>query len=161
MAETLELRWDPEPGDWADALRAVVPLYRFAPWFGAAFGFAAVVLLILGQPYPAAFGWLCALVIAGFPIVAVRISFHRNPVASSGMTAKADEDSVRMMTVDGTAYSDLGWTRLTGWLETRRGFVLREGSAFYPVPFRAFSEPQQRQQFRDLAARRLGEPNNK
>ena len=74
---------------------------------------------------------------------------------------RGDENSLRMMTIDGTAYSDVDWTNLAGWLETRRGFVLRTGtgrtSPFYPVPYRAFAEPEQRQHFQDLLRRRLGQ----
>ena len=62
--------------------------------------------------------------------------------------------------VDGTAYSDLDWAKVSGWLETRRGFVLRTGpdraSPFYPVPNRAFAESGQRQRFRELLIRRIG-----
>jgi YcxB-like protein len=158
----MELRWDPAPGDWLDGLRATVPLYRFAPWFAAVFAAAAVVLVLLGELYAGVFGMACAAVIAALPVLAVWVSFHRNPVAATTMTAKADEQSLRMMTVDGTAYSDLDWATLSGWVETRRGFVLRAGAeragSFYPVPNRAFAEPGQRQRFRELVERRLGPP---
>ena len=157
MAGTLDLQWDPEPGDWADGLRAIVPIYRFAPLFALAFAAAAVVLLAVGQPWAALFGLLCAIVIGLLPLVAVRASFHRNPVAATTVTAKVDERSLRMMTIDGTAYSDVDWTTLSGWLETRRGFVLRTGQAFYPVPNRAFAKPEERQHFLDLLRRRLGD----
>jgi hypothetical protein len=156
----MELSWDPAPGDWADGLRAAVPAYRFAPWFAGAFMIAAVVLVFLGQLAAAVFGMACAAVIAVLPVLGVRLSFRSNPVAATTMTARADEQSLRMMTVDGTAYSDVDWTKLSGWLETRRGFVLRTGtgrsSPFYPVPNRAFSEPEQRQHFRELLERRVG-----
>jgi hypothetical protein len=157
----VELRWDPKPGDWVDGLRAAVPIYRFAPWFAAAFGLAAIVLVVLGQLYAGLFGMACAAVIALLPALGVRASFHRNPVAAIPMTAKVDEQSLRLMTIDGTAYSDLDWVKLAGWLETRRGFVLRTGprrsSPFYPVPNRAFTEPEQRQRFSELVERRLGQ----
>lgn len=156
----MELRWDPHPSDWVHGLRAAAPVYRFAPWFAAAFGVAAVVLVFLGQLSAGVFGMACAAVIAALPVVGVWISFRRNPVAATTMTAKVDESSLRMMTVDGTAYSDLDWAKLSGWLETRRGFVLRTGperaSPFYPVPNRAFAEPEQRQRFRELLTRRIG-----
>jgi hypothetical protein len=161
----MELRWDPAPGDWVDGLRAAVPIYRFAPWFAAAFGAAAVVLVFLGQLYAGLFGMFCAAVIAGLPVLGVWLSFRRNPVAATTMTASVDEQSMRLMTIDGTAYSDLDWVKLSGWLETRRGFVLRTGqgrdSPFYPVPNRAFTEPEQRQEFRELLERRLGPVNHK
>ena len=156
----MELRWDPEPGDWTDGLRAAVPVYRFAPWFAAAFGVAAIVLVSLGRLYAGMFGVVCAAVIAVLPAIGMRLSFHRNPVAATTMTAKADERSLRLMTIDGTAYSELDWVKLAGWQETRRGFVLRTGpgraSPFYQVPNRAFAEPEQRQQFRELLERRIG-----
>jgi YcxB-like protein len=158
VADTLELQWDPEPGDWADGLRAIVPLYRFAPVFAAVFAVVGIVLLTADQPVAGAFGLACAVIIAGFPLVAVWASFHRNPVAGTTVTAKADEQSLRMMTIDGTAYSDVDWTTLTGWRETRRGFVLRTGGrSFYPVPNRAFSKPEQRQRFQDLLQRRISQ----
>src|SRR5690349_11568577 len=115
MSGTLELQWDPSPGDWADGLRAILPLYRFAPAFAGVFGVAGVVLLVAGQPWAGAFGLVAAVIIAGFPLVAVWASFHRNPVAARTVTAKVDEQSLRMMTIDGTAYSDVDWTTLSGW----------------------------------------------
>ena len=155
---TLELQWDPEPGDWADGLRAIVPLYRFAPAFAGVFAVVGFGLLALGQPVAGAFGLVCAVIIMGFPLVTVWTSFHRNPVAGTTVTAKADEESLRMMTIDGTAYSDVDWTTLTGWQETRRGFVLRMGGrSFYPVPNRAFAKPEQRQRFQELLVRRIGQ----
>jgi hypothetical protein len=161
MGETLELKWDPTPADWADGLRATVPLYRYAPLFAAAFAVASVVVVILGQLGAGLFGMGCAAVIALFPVVAVRMSFHRNPVAATTVTARIDESSLRLMTIDGTAYSDLEWANLSGWLETRRGFVLRSGSGLYPVPNRAFTESEQRARFRDLVVRRLGDGQGK
>jgi hypothetical protein len=156
MGETLELKWDPTPGDWADGLRATVPIYRYAPFFAAAFAIGGVVVVLLGQLGAGVFGMACSAVIALFPVIAVRLSFHRNPVAATTVTAKVDESSLRLMTIDGTAYSDLEWENLSGWLETRRGFVLRSDSGLYPVPNRAFTESGQRAQFRDLVVRRLG-----
>jgi hypothetical protein len=159
VPDLLELRWDPEPGDWADGLRATVPMYRFAPAFAVVFGLVGVVVGLAGQPWAGAFGLGCAVVIALLPLLAVRAAFHRNPVAATTVTAKADEQSLRMMTVDGTAYSELDWTSLAGWRETRRGFILRTGtgraSPFYPVPNRAFGKPEQRQHFQELLSRRL------
>lgn len=160
MGESLELKWDPDPADWADGLRAIVPIYRYAPLFAAAFAVASVVVAFLGQLGVAVFGMACAAVIALFPVLSVRASFARNPVAATTVTAKVDEQSMRMMTIDGTAYSDLDWSTLTGWLETRRGFVLRtgtgRGSPFYPVPNRAFEKPEQRQRFLELVQRHIG-----
>jgi hypothetical protein len=160
MTGTLELQWDPEPGDWADGLRAIVPMYRFAPAFALVFGVVGVVVGLAGSPWAGAFGLGCAVLIAVFPLLAVRLAFNRNPVAATTVTAKVDEQSLRMMTIDGTAYSDLDWSGLAGWLETRRGFILRTGagraSPFYPVPHRAFVKPEQRQHFQDLLRRHVG-----
>lgn len=156
----LDLRWDPEPWDWADALRAVVPMYRWSPWFAGALAVFSVVLLFLGQPVPGIFGLVCAVVIAAIPVAGVWASFRGNPVAGSLVTATADDSSLRMMTVDGTAYSDVRWASLSGWLQTGRGFILRTGesqdSAVYPVPHRAFGQPADRQRFRELLEEHLG-----
>src|SRR5262249_6360717 len=98
--------------------------------------------------------------IALLPVVAVRVSFARNPVAATTVTARVDEESLRLMTVDGTAYTDLAWSTIAGWLETRRGFVLRtrtrRDSPFYPVPYRAFTDAAQRDRFAALVRNRLG-----
>lgn len=158
--ERLELRWDPLPADWSDALRAVLPLYRWAPWFAAGLAALGTVLLIAGQPLPGLFGLGCAVVIAALPVVGVYSSFRRNPVAAATVTATVDDQSVRMMTIDGTAYSDLRWSALSGWLETRRGFVLRTGEAtsspLYPVPNRAFGKQAERARFRELLEQHVG-----
>ncbi|TDV42655.1 YcxB family protein [Actinophytocola oryzae] len=155
----LELRWDPAPSDWNDALRAVYPTYRFAPWFGLGLGVLAIVLLVAGQPLPGSFGVLAAMVIAALPMVAVWLQFRRNPVAASTVTATVDDRSFRMMTVDGTAYTDLRWSAMDGWVETRHNFVLRTGgTSLFPVPGRAFGEQGDLDGFRDLLRAQLGEP---
>jgi hypothetical protein len=160
MPDRLELRWNPTPADWSDALRAVLPLYRWAPWFAAALAAFGVVLLVAGQPLPGLFGLACAVVIAALPVLGVYSSFRRNPVAAATVTATVDDQSVRMMTVDGTAYSDLRWSALSGWLETKRGFVLRTGETaagpLYPVPNRAFEEDAERTRFRELLEQHVG-----
>jgi len=158
----LELRWDPAPSDWSDALRAVYPMYRWAPWFGLGLGALAVVLLVAGQPVPGFFGVLCALIIVAMPMVAVWSQFRRNPVAAATVTATVDEQSFRMMTVDGTAYTDLRWSTMAGWVETKHNFVLRTGgSALFPVPGRAFGEQEDLDGFRDLLRQQLGEPSKR
>lgn len=161
--EPLELRWDPRPADWSDALRAVTPTYRWTPWFAAALAVFGVVLLVLGEPVPGLFGLGCAVVIGVLPLLGVYSSFRRNPVAAATVTATVDEQSMRMMTVDGTAYSDLRWSALSGWLETRRCFVLRTGeaSALFPVPLRAFGDQAELTRFRELLDRRIGQENGK
>ncbi len=155
----LELRWDPAPSDWADALRSVYPMYRWTPWFALVLAALSVVLLVAGQPLPGGFGLVCAAVIAALPVLAVRSQFRRNPVAAATVTATVDEQSFRMMTVDGTAYSDLRWPTLAGWVETKANFVLRgEDGALFPVPGRAFGSQEDLDGFRDLLAQRLGAP---
>jgi hypothetical protein len=155
----LELRWDPAPSDWGDALRSVFPVHRWAPWFALALAVFSAVLLVAGQPVPGAFGLGCAAVIAALPVLAVRTQFGRNPVAAATVTATVDEQSFRMMTVDGTAYTDLRWPTVTGWVETKHNFVLRTGDgALFPVPGRAFAKQEDLDGFRDLLARQLGAP---
>jgi hypothetical protein len=158
----LELRWDPASSDWSDALRAVIPVYRWAPWFAAALAALSVVLLVAGQPVPGGFGLLCAAVIVALPVLGVRGQFRRNPVAASTVTATVDDRSFRMMTVDGTAYTDLRWPDLAGWVETKHNFVLRTGDAsLFPVPGRAFGTQEDLDGFRDLLNRQLGAPSRR
>jgi YcxB-like protein len=161
--DRFELRWDPRPADWSDALRAVTPMYRWTPWFAAVLAVFGVVLLVLGEPVPGLFGLGAAVVIAAMPLVAVYSSFRRNPVAAATVTATVDEQSLRMMTIDGTAYSDLRWSGLSGWLETRRSFVLRtdEATALMQVPLRAFGDEAELGRFRELLDRHLGPGNEK
>ncbi|MCT2587045.1 YcxB family protein [Actinophytocola gossypii] len=163
MTDELELRWDPHPADWGDAVRAVTPVYRWSPWFAGALAVFAVVLLVLDEPLPGLFGLGCAVLIAVLPPLTVNFSFRRNPVAATTVTATADDASLRMMTIDGTAYSDLRWSTLAGWLETRRGFVLRTGeaTALLPVPLRAFGDEAEQARFRELLGRQLGPANRK
>jgi hypothetical protein len=156
--EQLELRWDPRPGDWGDALRAVTPIYRWSPWFATALATFGAVLVVLGMPLPGIFGIVCALVIGALPLVDVYSAFRRNPVAAQTVTATADDASMRMMTIDGTAYTDLRWSTLAGWLETNRSFVLRtdEAATLLPVPNRAFGAQEERRRFRELLERQVG-----
>lgn len=158
----MELRWDPAPSDWNDALRAVYPMYRWTPWFALGLGVLAVVLLAAGQPAPGFFGLLCAVIIAALPMVAVWQQFRRNPAAAATVTATVDEQSLRMMTVDGTAYTDLRWSTMAGWVETKHNFVLRTGgTALFPVPGRAFGKQEDLDGFRDLLRGVLGEPSKR
>ncbi|RLK59378.1 YcxB family protein [Actinokineospora cianjurensis] len=153
----MRLRWTPVPADWADGVRAVVPFTRWVPWFALALGAFSAVLLVLGQNLPGVFGLVCAVVIAAMPFIAVRHAFRGNPVAGRTVTADIDDHSVRMMTADGSAYSDLVLTDLTGWVETDRSFLLRTGpSGFHPVPGRAFDTTEDIDRFRDLLTRALG-----
>jgi YcxB-like protein len=158
----LELRWDPAPSDWNDALRAVYPIYRWAPWFAVVLAALALVLLFAGQPVPGGFGLVCAAVIVALPVLGVRAQFRRNPVAAATVTATVDGQSFRMMTVDGTAYTDLRWQTIAGWVETKHNFVLRTGgAALFPVPGRAFGAQEDLDGFRDLLRERLGTPSKR
>lgn len=156
--DRFELRWDPRPGDWGDALRAVTPLYRWSPWFATAMATFGAVLVVIGIPVPGYFGVACGLVIAALPMLDVYMSFRRNPVAAATVTATVDESSMRMMTIDGTAYTDLRWSTLAGWLETNRSFVLRtdQATTLFPVPNRAFGAQDERRRFRELLERQVG-----
>jgi hypothetical protein len=159
---SMELRWDPAPSDWTDSLRAMYPIYRWAPWFALTLGVLAVVLLVAGQPLPGFFGLLCGVLIAAMPMVAVWRQFRSTPAAAATVTATVDDQSFRMMTVDGTAYSDLRWPELAGWVETKHNFVLRTGgTALFPVPGRAFGKQEDLDGFRELLRRQLGEPSKR
>lgn len=155
----VDFSWSPQPADWRAAVRAVVPMYRWAQWFAAVLAVFGVVLVVLGDVLPGLYGLLAAAVIAVLPALRVRASFQRHPLASKTVTATADDHSVRM-TVDDLARSDLAWTELPAWLETAQGIVLRtgpdRGSAIYPVPHRAFAAPDDEQRFRALLQRHIG-----
>lgn len=158
----LELKWDPAPSDWNDALRSVYPVYRWAPWFALALAALSVVLLFAGQPIPGGFGLICAAIIVALPVLGVRNQFRRNPVAAATVTATVDSQSFRMMTIDGTAYTDLRWQSIAGWVETKHNFVLRTGdAALFPVPARAFGAQEDLDGFRDLLKDRLGNPSRR
>lgn len=163
--QQLELRWNPVAADWANALRAVTPMFRWAPWFAIALGVFGTVLVFVGMPLPGVFGLACGALIAAMPAAGVYLSFRRNPVAATTVTATVDEQSLRMMTIDGTAFTDLRWTKLSGWLETKRGFVLRSGqgstSPMYPVPARAFGKDDEQTRFREILERQLGPADRK
>ncbi|MGX7829762.1 YcxB family protein [Actinokineospora sp. 24-640] len=159
MPAHLKLRWSPEAADWADAVRTIVPFTRWAPWFAAALGAFSTVLIVLGQVTPGVFGVVCAVLIAVLPGLGARLAFNRNPIAGRTVTAEVDERHIRMMTLDGTAYSALAVADLAGWAETERNFVLRtaEGGV-HPVPGRAFDSTEDIDRFRDLLAKALGRP---
>jgi len=162
--EQLELRWDPAAADWADALRAQTPIFRWAPWFALSLGGFSVLLVVVGEQVPGIFGIACAVLIAALPAVSVYLSFRRNPVAAATVTATADDQSMRMMTIDGTAYTDLRWRKIAGWRETRHGFVLHgvdSSTALYPVPSRAFDSTAKRNRFRDILEREIGPADRK
>lgn len=141
--DQVEFHWWPKPADWTDALRATLPVYRWAPWFAGAMAVGSVVLLVVGQWVAGGFGLCAAVVVAAIPVIGVYSAFRANPVASSEVTAVADRHAMRMMTVDGTAHTELSWPQVTAWQRTRRGYLLRTGQSvgeMYPVPHRAFSD---------------------
>ncbi|HEV8556693.1 MAG TPA: YcxB family protein [Actinophytocola sp.] len=159
-SDQIELTWDPTLRDWLNGVRAGFPFVRFLPWVALAFALAGGVLLVLGHVRMALVGFGYAAVIIVLPAVMAWISFRMHPGAKTTMTGRVDEHSLLMMAVDGTTYSDLPWEVITGWAETRRGFVVRTGAgnaiAIYTVPHRAFAGPEQHQQFRELVGRRVG-----
>jgi hypothetical protein len=137
----VEFHWWPKPADWTDALRATLPMYRWAPWFAGVMAVGSIVLLVLGQWVAGGFGLCAAVVIAAVPVIGVYSAFRANPVASSEVTAVADEHALEMMTVDGSAHTELRWPQVQAWQRTRRGYLLRTGGSIgemYPVPHRAF-----------------------
>ncbi|KAA2266447.1 YcxB family protein [Solihabitans fulvus] len=130
-----------------------------------------MVLLVVGDPYPAAFGLVAAAVIAAIPPLQARGAFQAHPLASRQVTGTADDGSLRMAVtgsesepasaaVVGAARSELDWSTLAGWRETARSFVLRTGastrSPLYVVPRRAFADPAGQRVFRDLLERHVG-----
>jgi hypothetical protein len=139
--DQVEFRWWPKPADWTAALRATLPVYRWAPWFAGVMAVGSVVLLVIGQVVAGGFGLCAAVVVAAIPVIGVYGAFRANPVAASEVTAVADEHAVRMMTVDGTAHTELRWPQVTSWQRTRHGYLLRTGTSVgevFPVPLRAF-----------------------
>ncbi|WP_233157958.1 YcxB family protein [Actinokineospora bangkokensis] len=153
----MRLRWEPVPADWSDGVRAVLPFARWVPWFAAALGVFSAVLLVLGQVLPAVFGLCCAVLIGALPPFAAWSAFRRDPIAGRVITAEVDERSLRMMTLDGTAYSVVEFAGLAGWRETERSFVLATGgSAFHVVPGRAFASTEDIDAFRGLLTAALG-----
>ncbi len=159
MSGSVDFRWSPEPADWGDALRSAVPMFRWAPWFAALVLAGSVVLLLSGSTAPGLFGIAVAGLIAVLIPVQVRIDFSGHPLAANTVTATADHHSLRM-TVGDSARSELPWTHLPTWTETRRGFILRtqEGARgpMYAVPYRAFEDNNARNRFRDLLVRYVG-----
>ncbi|HEV7907754.1 MAG TPA: YcxB family protein [Pseudonocardiaceae bacterium] len=155
----VDFTWSPRPGDWADALRAVVPPYRWAPRFAAALVAVSAVLLVLDVNAAALFGVVCAVVITLMAEVQVRMSFRNHPLAAEAVQATADDHSLRM-SVGTAARSELAWEDLPGWSETRRGFVLRTAQGrnvpAYAVPHRAFAADADRDRFRSLLGSRVG-----
>jgi hypothetical protein len=159
VSGSVDFRWSPEPGDWGDALRTAVPMFRWAPWFAAAVFVGSVVLLSTGYTAAGLFGVAVAVVVAVLVPVQVRANFANHPLAAKAVSGTADDHSLRMA-VGESARSELAWSDLPAWSETRRGFVLRTDDAtlgaMYAVPHRAFDEDADRDRFRDLLVRHVG-----
>lgn len=159
MGGSVDFRWAPEPGDWGDALRTAVPMFRWAPWFALALVVGSVVALVLDLTAAGVFGLVGAVVVAVLVPVQVRFSFRGHPLAASTVTATADDHSLRM-SVGESARSEVAWDELPGWTETARGFVLRtvDGARgpMYAVPHRAFDEDADRERFRALLVEHVG-----
>lgn len=158
----MELTWTPEPADWSDGFRAVLPFYRWVPVFAAALAIASVVLLVLGQA-PGWFGLGCALIIAVLGPVSTLAAFRRDPIAGREVSATLDERPggpvMTMMTADGTARSEVPFGALDGWAETERSFLLRTGgTGFHVVPGRGFGSTEDIDRFRALLTDTLGPP---
>jgi hypothetical protein len=135
----IEFRWSPRPADWGDALRAAVPLYR---WAGC-------------------YGLVAAAVVGALVPLAARRSFRATPLAGRTVTGHADAHAV-WLTVGDEARSVLRWSALPAWSETSRSIVLRTGadvaSPVYAVPHRAFADPGDARRFRELLTRHVGPP---
>jgi len=155
----IEFRWSPRPADWRDALRAAVPLFRWAPWFAAALAGCSLVLIAFGDLAAGAYGLVAAAVVAVLVPLAARRSFRSHPLAARTVTGYADEHTLRL-TIGDEARSVVRWSALPAWSETSRSIVLRTapgaGSPLYAVPRRAFAEPDDEQRFRELLARHVG-----
>lgn len=159
----LSFGWTPDPADWRDAMRAVIPLFRFAPYFALAVVLVTIVGIVLA-PDSLLLGSLVlgiALIIAALPRLSVWAMFRTDPTLSSPMRALADDRALHLSA--GAARSDVVWENLARWRQTSRGFVLRTGdrpaSPMYVVPHRAFTEPGQAERFRELLRRRIGPEN--
>jgi len=153
---SVDFSWSPRPGDWRDALRTAVPLYRWAPWFGLALAALGVVVLALGMTWAGVFGVVLAVIIIALVPVGTAVNFHNHPLAARTVTGSADARSLRMAVGD-AARSELAWDELPGWSETARGFVLRTGgAAMYAVPRRAFAGPEEVDRFRSLLVEHVG-----
>ncbi|MBB5954161.1 hypothetical protein FHS29_000731 [Saccharothrix tamanrassetensis] len=153
---SVDFSWSPQPGDWRDALRTAVPIYRWAPWFGLALGVLGVVVLFLGMTWAGVFGLALAVIIIALVPIGTAVNFHNHPLAAKAVTGSADDHSLRM-SVGSAARSELAWDELPGWSETPRGFVLRTaGTAMFAVPHRAFAATEDVDRFRSLLVEHVG-----
>jgi YcxB-like protein len=155
-AVSVDFAWSPRSADWRDALRTAVPLYRWAPWFGAVLAVLAVVVLLLGMTWAGVFGLALAVIIVALVPIGTAVNFHNHPLAAKTVTGSADAHSLRM-SVGEAARSELAWDDLPGWAETPRVFVLRTATtAMYAVPHRAFKDPAEVDRFRSLLVEHVG-----
>ncbi|MBW4717649.1 YcxB family protein [Saccharothrix obliqua] len=153
---SVDFSWSPRSGDWGDALRTAVPLFRWAPWFGLVLGGFGVVVLFLGMTWAGVFGIALGVIIIALVPVGTAVNFHNHPLAAKTVTGTADEHSLRMAVGD-AARSELAWAELPSWSETPRVFVLRTAtSAMYAVPHRAFQGADDVDRFRSLLVARVG-----
>ncbi|AHH96376.1 hypothetical protein GCM10010174_76230 [Kutzneria viridogrisea] len=155
----VEFSWEPEPADRRDALRAVAPVVRWAPWFAAALAAMSAVLLVAGNASSGALGMIAAAAVLVIVPWQARLLYRDNLPANQLVLASADEFALRM-SGPASAPSELAWTALRGWQETEHGIVLRTGSRpyspVYSVPHRAFAAPSDEHGFRELLIRRVG-----
>jgi hypothetical protein len=160
MSDSVDFRWAPSPADWRAGLRAMVPMFRWAPWFALAFVVISLVQLFVfdGPIFVGIFGLVCALVIGFMEPVAVWWRFSSDEMISRTVVGSADAKSFRMA-VGRAVREEIVWQELPGWTETRQGFVLEtldEGAASLSVPHRAFASDEDQTTFRSLLVNNIG-----
>lgn len=161
MSNGVDFKWAPSPADWRASLRAMVPMFKWAPWFAVVLGVFSLVLLFGFDDamFPVAvFGLVFALIIGFMEPVAVWWRFSSDDMISRTVVGSADDQSFRMAV--GTAVrEEIGWEELPGWTETRQGFVLEtldDGAASLSVPHRAFASDEDLASFRTLLEQHIG-----
>jgi hypothetical protein len=160
MSDSVDFRWAPSPADWRASLRAMVPMFRWAPWFALVLAVVSLVLLFGFEDalFVALFGLVCALVIGFMEPVAVWWRFSSDEMISRTVVGSADAKSFRMA-VGRAVREEIVWQELPGWTETRQGFVLEtldEGAASLSVPHRAFASDEDQTTFRSLLVNNIG-----
>lgn len=162
MSNSVDFKWAPSPADWRASLRAMVPMFKWAPWFAVALGVFSLVLLFGFDDamFPiAVFGLVCALVIGLMEPVAVWWRFSSDEMISRTVVGSADDRSFRMA-VGAAVREEIVWDELPGWTETRQGFVLETlDAASLSVPHRAFASDEDLASFRTLLEERIGPAN--
>lgn len=160
MSDSVDFKWAPSPADWRASLRAMVPMFRWAPWFAVVLGVFSLILLFgFDDMVPVAiFGLACALVIGFMEPVAVWWRFSSDEMLSRTVAGSADDQSFRMA-VGNSVREEIVWEELPGWTETRQGFVLEtlgDGAASLSVPHRAFASDEDMASFRTLLEQHIG-----